>query len=426
MRPKSSERIRKLEKSCPLQQTHTRLHQVHDLWHRVAADYSDPDAFVVSFNASLQALRSVSFMLQKERSRIPDFEIWYEPHAARYQSDPMMRWLKEARNHVEKEGDLDLNSRVRVSLLGVSDQLPELDFELSPILTQEEIASLIGPRLPKRIHAVAVLEVERRWVAADLPDHELLDLLAHGYGAVAEVVADAHRQCGVIMQTFGDESHERRPNRREYLGGRLSCMVAHRELRTAHLHLGRNVLMSVASRQRMISKEDIEKHGPPPFDVPEHLLRRNEGEDLVALAERWAEFAKLVTRSQGYHLPMAMVHETRDEAPIMHSLGATDYQEQLMMMDAVARDVERLGAEGVIFFGELATDKKDCAELCVAVATDYGSRRQWLTPIRHVDGGVELGETRVEDEILPDFFSPILRAWVRIGRGLPTSASGSS
>jgi len=47
--------------------THTSLHQVHDLWHRVAADYADPDAFVVSLNAALQALRSVSFMLKKER-----------------------------------------------------------------------------------------------------------------------------------------------------------------------------------------------------------------------------------------------------------------------------------------------------------------------------------------------------------------------
>jgi len=48
-----TERPPKLEKRCPLPTTHTRLHQVHDLWHRVAADYADPDEFVVSLNAAL-------------------------------------------------------------------------------------------------------------------------------------------------------------------------------------------------------------------------------------------------------------------------------------------------------------------------------------------------------------------------------------
>jgi hypothetical protein len=400
------------------------LHQVHDLWHRVASDYSDPDAFVVSVNAAMQALRSVSFMLQKERARVPNFDSWYAPHMAAYQADPLMRWLKDARNRVEKEGDLDLHSRVRVSLLGLGAQVPEVDFEVSPLMSQEEIASLMGPRLSEKVRSAAVLAVERRWVSADLPDQELLDLLAYGYGKVAEVVADAHRQCGVLMQTFGDEAHERRPNRRKHLGGRLSCMVAHAELRTAHLHLGRNVLMSVEGRDRPITRADIEK---PPFDVPEEMLRRSKGEDLLTMAGRWAGFARLVMEAQGYHLPMAMVLETRDDAPIIHGLQATDYQEQLLMMEAVARDVERLGAEGVIFFGEVTADEPGASELLVAVVTDDGSRRQWCTPVTQQEGGkVELGETRVEDGVVPDFFLPVFRTWTRLGRGASGMAAPAS
>ena len=420
----SRDRTPKLEKSCPLQQTHTRLHHVHDLWHRVAADYCDPDAFVVSFNASLQALRSVSFMLQKESARIPDFKKWYASHEAQYQSDPLMRWLKNARNYVEKEGDLDLHSRVRVNLLGVGAKLPELDFELHPLLTQEEIASLMGPRLPERVRSVAVLEVERRWVSADLPEHELLDLLAYGYGVVAEVVADAHRQCGALMQTFGDEAHGRRPSRERYLGGRLPCMVAHRELRTAHMHLGRNVLMSVTSHERQMTHDDIEE---PPFELPESFLNRDEGEDLLTQAGRWVQFAQLVTKAQGYHLPMATVYPGGDEAAIIHQLHAEDWQEQLMMMEAVAREVERRGAEGVMFIGELSREGPDGTTLCVAAASDDGSRRQWLTPMSY-DGNdhVQFGETRVEDGIVPDFFSPVLRAWTRIGRGASTVTSKNS
>jgi len=108
----------RLEKRCPLPKTHTRFHQVHEHWHRVAADYADPDHFTTSFNAALVALRSVSFMLNKEKSLVPGFERWYAPHVERYQHDPLMRWLKDARNFVEKEGDLDLHSQARVTLLG--------------------------------------------------------------------------------------------------------------------------------------------------------------------------------------------------------------------------------------------------------------------------------------------------------------------
>ena len=132
-------------------------------------------------------------MLKKESAHVPDFATWYAPHEQSYRSDALMRWLKDARNHVEKEGDLDLHSRARVSLLGVGDELQDHEFDVPPLLDEEEIASLMGPRLPDRLKSVAVLS--RRWVAADLPEHELLDLLAHGYGKVAEVVANAHRQC---------------------------------------------------------------------------------------------------------------------------------------------------------------------------------------------------------------------------------------
>ena len=424
MTPSPRERPPKLERSCPLPNTHTRLHQVRELWHRVAADYADPNAFVVSVNAALQALRSVSFMLKKERSRIPDFDAWYGPHEAGYRSDPLMRWLKDARNYVEKEGDLDLHSRARVNLLGV-EPLPEMEFEVPPLLDEEEIASVIGPRLPERVRQVAVLAVERRWVSADMPDHELLDVLAYGYGKVAEVVADAHRQCGVLMQSFGDEAHERRPARRTHLGGRLSCMLANATLRTAHLHLGRNVLVKVGGRTREITAEAIEK---PPFDIPEDLFRHTKGEDLLETAARFAHFARLVTKAQGYHLPMAMVFETREDAPIIHALQADDYQEQLMMMTAVAEEVERLHAEGVIFFGEVESEGEDEreSELLVAVATDDGSRRQWRNRIlKLTDGSVELGKTQVDDGIVPDFFSPVQRTWVRLGKGTAASSTNS-
>ena len=411
-------RLPRLEKSCPLPITHTRLHQVHEQWHRVAADYGDPDAFITSLNAALVSLRSVSFMLNKEKSQIPDFDDWYAPYTAEYQADPVMRWLKDARNFVEKEGDLELHSRARVRLLAEGQEdVPEVEFDVSPLLTQDEIALDIGPRLPERVRSHCVLAVERRWVAADQPDHELLDLLAHGYGKVAEVVAAAHAQCGVRMQTFGDEDHTRRPQRREQLGGRLSCMVAHAALRTAHVHLARNELIVTESRDREMRREDIEDFELP-FPVPEEVYHHVPGESILDFAGRMEQFARAFVDEMGFHLPMVMVFENRDLAPVIINLYAADQQEQVLMIEAVVTEVERVNAEGIVFVSEIREGDDADGELLVAAVTDDGGQRVWRTPItRRGERDISLGPTTVSEGVIPDFLLPVRRAWVAMGRG---------
>lgn len=327
----------RLEKTCPLPKTHTRLHHVHELWHRVAADYGEPDDFVVSLNAALVALRSVSFMLNKEKSKVPNFESWYLPHIERYDTDPRMRWLVKARNFVEKQGDLELHSTARVRLLGGAGDPPQSDIDVPPLLTQQEVAQLLAPRFPKAAAKNALLSVERRWVAATLPEHELLDVLAHGYGVVAGVVADAHRQCGVVMQTFGDEAHENRPKRRTQLGGRLSCMVAHAQRRTAYVHLGEQRVVEWGTRTRQMTRDDLEAYEPPAgiFDAPPLHVR---GQHLLDAADGWANAAKVLAAEIGGHEPMAMVFESRDDAPLIGNLNATDHATQTLMMEAVAQE----------------------------------------------------------------------------------------
>lgn len=407
----------RLEKTCPLEKTHTRLHQVHEHWHRVAADYPEPDDFVTSLNAALVMLRSVSFMLNKEKERVPDFESWYEPHIDRYATDPLMRWLKEARNFVEKEGDLELHSTARVRLLGAPGEPPEGDINADPLLTQHEIAEMLASMFPRAAKHNGLLSVERRWVAASLPEHELLDVLAHGYGVVAEVVADAHKQCGVLMQTFGDEAHEDRPRRREHLGGRLSCMVAHANRRTAYVHLAEQRVVEWATRTRHVTREDLADFKSPPGLETMALQLHKPGEHLLDAAEGWVEPAKVVTTYQGGHYPMALVFETRDDAPEIHNYDADDHATQTLMMESLAHDVERLRAEGVIFIAETNQAGSQGDQLLVAAVTDDGGRRQWRTPLVHdADGKVSMGETMREDDVVPDFMNAVRRVWVALGR----------
>lgn len=105
------------EERCPINGTHSRLHQTHLLGHQVQREYQNPEGFCANLNAAVQGLRSVTFVLQKEQEAIPGFEPWYKEWRERLKQDPLMKWLIDARNRIEKQGDLQTHSSARISLL---------------------------------------------------------------------------------------------------------------------------------------------------------------------------------------------------------------------------------------------------------------------------------------------------------------------
>lgn len=111
-----------------------------------------------------------------------------------------------------------------------------------------------------------------------------------------------------------------------------------------------------------------------------------------------------------------MVFETRDDAPAICNLNARDHATQTVMMEAIASDVEHLRAEGVLFVAETRQPDGSSAELLVAAVTDDGGKRQWRTPpTRDANGGLQMGETMREDDVVPDFMNAIRRVWVALG-----------
>lgn len=105
-------------------------------------------------------------------------------------------------------GDLDTQSTAKVTVLAGAACVPHSDLEVSPLLSPSEIAQhVVLRRLPENVLRDATPKVERRWVAEGLPDRDLLDALAYCYGMLATIVVEAHKRCGVQMQTFGGEAH---------------------------------------------------------------------------------------------------------------------------------------------------------------------------------------------------------------------------
>src|SRR5208337_3068875 len=83
--------------SCPIPLTHSRLRHAHLLWHQALQNYHNPEAFRANLNATIEALRNVTFVLQNEKHVFLDFDKWYGRWQELLKTDPTAKWLNEAR-----------------------------------------------------------------------------------------------------------------------------------------------------------------------------------------------------------------------------------------------------------------------------------------------------------------------------------------
>lgn len=67
--------------------------------------------------------RSVTFILQNLRGKVEDFERFYEPIESRLRQSELMGFFKDARNHLEKRGDVPRSVMVKI------DRLDPMSFE---------------------------------------------------------------------------------------------------------------------------------------------------------------------------------------------------------------------------------------------------------------------------------------------------------
>ena len=238
--------------ACPIARTHARLNQAHGLWHEALSAYAEPDLFVTKLNALIPSLRSVTFVMQKELRHTDGFEDWYAAWQGRMRDDRVMSWLVQARNTIEKQGDLDTHSIARVHVAGDWLLGPVAELKVSPTDTAMDLVRRlqIAGGLPDRVRREGVLVVERRWTVEDLDGQELLDALAHCFGVLAAIVADAHERAGTPLERCeaADEEHHAavlalQPS------GRPPCMAASQQARTSRRNLADGAPVAVGVRE---------------------------------------------------------------------------------------------------------------------------------------------------------------------------------
>ncbi|MGA3309467.1 MAG: hypothetical protein ABSD08_12755 [Xanthobacteraceae bacterium] len=97
------------------------MKQVNVHWHEALSVYFEPEGFRIAMQNCITTARSVTFVLQHHKSVIPRFDEWYAPWQSRFAGNPIMRWAVQARNKIEKQGDLETLSQMRAELIAAYD-----------------------------------------------------------------------------------------------------------------------------------------------------------------------------------------------------------------------------------------------------------------------------------------------------------------
>jgi hypothetical protein len=379
---------------CPTPTGHKRLEEVHRFWHECAEGYQDPEEFRIKLNACIQAARNLTFALQKEKDLIPDFNNWYPAWQETMKADPVMKWLHDARTHIVHKGDLETQSQaiVRVQIdysdagQEVAEGLPQPfskdtggdapKFNTNPMLTLEEILAKVDElHLPTRILRESTLSIERRWVDTDIPNMELLDVLAHVYGVLNQIIHDAHDRAGLSHSLMVDVDGEPVPVPEiETEEGRLPCMVTSRAIRTINLRL---IEGKVATGGKMWSIE--------PDQAGAERAARKYGLDKVEKLE-------------------AQPESLFDLLPVYISSA-----------QAIAQSGEEHGWFMFFFRGRTLVGQQILAVRDAADKRDLSQRVAEIVAINRIDGVIEIGEVW-QAPITPDSEGAFVRPAVHPDR----------
>jgi hypothetical protein len=424
---------------CPLAAVDQRLADAHRLWHQAEAAYFDPDAFRVAVQNAIQILRTVTFILQKHKAAVPGFEQWYgvkdQPGEwqKRLTADPLMRWMVDARNKIEKQSDLESHSMVRAEI--VASYLEEGPHIEVPAHLFDSVKTLLH-KIPNTasgeyIRRHGLLRIQRRWVENTLTDHELLDAVAIAYGKIAELVHDAHRQIGLSPpQTIDDESGV------SYdlpaMGWRFPCMIGHEFPRSMLISLadGSRVEFDIKPVPMTLDSARVaallERYGGNPFEV-----MRRDCETDAELAAGYFALARTLFLRDGYHLTMLFLFRERKLVRVIRVV-VENVQQKYAVMRQLAPEVTKSGADAAIMVGEAW--KAPAAELkpyerpadspvrtevlTLHMVSKSGTSFDCESEILRDGKKVSLGETLVADGSAAFEFAPFFQAW-----GLPLPQS---
>jgi hypothetical protein len=319
-----------------------RLRDLAQLLRNCGETYFSPDLFRQNTNQFLQTSRTVTFIIQKNKADIPGFDAWYKANVLQpWANDPVMSWAKDARNVIEKEGDLEMQSTLRATVLYSYISNEDLTIEVSrQELLQANIDRLLQTArrvLPPGIADAAVLKIQRKWVANSLPDHELIYALTYAYSQL-------HGVC-CSLATLLDSGLDSSLPHPTTLDPSSNDAARVRFLKFAKPGVGRHASIRI--------------NADPAYKPPPELLRLKEEfqsaakpSTLAEVVARHAKMAQLTFEQHGNHVPMLALYDRAWNQIDFMSAAFTDQAEKFLFWRNVADRAFYLKAFALVWTSE--------------------------------------------------------------------------
>ena len=187
-------------KECPLAQTDDKFSEAHYFMDRMMVEYHDPMAFRYNLNAFLQALRNVTFVLQKDLAHRSGFQEWYPERQQTMRRDPLLHQFVEGRNIVVKQRSLEINSTAVVGFFRRRTLKLGFPMDVPTHLSSKHLVENVAP-LSEFIDAEhsAIGEqygVRRDWYAPELGEGNVITLCDLAWVKIGQVLSEAHDFAG--------------------------------------------------------------------------------------------------------------------------------------------------------------------------------------------------------------------------------------
>jgi hypothetical protein len=319
-----------------------RLRDLAQLLSNCGGTYFSPERFRQNTNQFLQTARTVTFIIQKNKATIPDFDVWYGANVLQpWMTDPVMSWAKDARNVIEKEGDLEMQSTLRVAVLYSYISEEDLVLEIGrKELLQADIDQLIkaaGRILPAGVADAAVLKIQRRWIANSLPDRELIYALTYAY-------SELHRVCRDLATHIGSALDASVPHPTS-LDPSSNDVAKVRFVKFAEPGIGRHASVRV--------DRDPDFKAPPAFvALKEELRLAPKPECLADVVAMHAKLAQATFEHHGNHIPMLVLYDKTWKQIDYLSTAFTDQAEKYLFWRNVADRAFYLRAFAMVWTSE--------------------------------------------------------------------------
>lgn len=318
-----------------------RLKDLSHLLSTCAETYFDPELFRLNLNQFLQTSRTVTFIIQKNKSEIEGYDIWYPKNIVeKWGNDPLMTWAKNSRNAIEKQGDLDMYSEARATL--IFSYLDEQDIEISTkesllAIGVKKLIRIAQKKLPSGVTDSAVIKSERRWVANTLNDYELL----HALTIIYSRVYDCCKSLGAWIESpIGEDIIT--PSAFDSLRDEIRHVTY---FKMKDFSTGKTSFSSVKYDEKMIP-EDI-KERIKPIDKSCNL---NSTEKLV---EHFSKIAEIVFLKDGYHLQTLIFFNSEYQVVDLLSTRFDDQADKFIFWRLAADRAKMINAFGFVWISEL-------------------------------------------------------------------------